>query len=111
MFVTSCVLGMRRVFRSETRAGIMCGSIVDDCRFYGAPLMAFVVMPDHFHALLGVPKGKTAPWLLQRIKSNSAKRLIPHLTAEQRADLACQPGARHRTIWMEGYRSIVVEGK
>ncbi len=108
VFVTTNILGFKPVFRNPLLADLMTGSLLDDCRYYGAPLHAFVTMPDHIHFLCQVPLGTSVDWLLDRIKSNSAKRILPRLSDSDRRELACYAGSANRAFWLKGYRAHVV---
>lgn len=82
--------------------------ILRDCDRYGAALYAFVVMTHHVHMVVQCPLEQTVAWLIQRIKSNSAKKLLPLLTEEERSDLGRQSGLNRKTFWKDSFRSIVV---
>jgi hypothetical protein len=57
VFFTTTVLDFERIFSKARLAGIMSGSLLDDCKFYGAALFAFVVMPHHGHFICRAAKG------------------------------------------------------
>ena len=97
------------VFADPFNADLMAGSILSDVRFYGAELHAFVVMGHHIHLLLVPPADMTMSMLMDRVKSNAGKRLVPHLSDELRAKLSIQTGLNKRTIWKRSFRGLPVE--
>ncbi len=86
----------------------MAASLIDDCKFYGAELHAFVVMTHHIHFIARVPAGRTSPWLMQRIKSNSARRILPKLDAQTLSEFDQQRGLDGRSFWQRRFRSYII---
>ena len=85
----------------------MCASLLDDCLHYGANLGAFVVMPHHIHFLARLPESMNVSQLVERIKSNAAKRVLPHIGPEFRG-LRQQTGLNRRSFWQRSFRSIAI---
>jgi putative transposase len=83
-------------------------SILRDSQFYGVKLHAFVVMHHHLHLLMTCPEGRTASWLVQRLKSNLAKVALPLLMPEERSLLGVQQGLNQRTFWKPSFRGLEV---
>ena len=78
-FVTSHTWQRRALFSKPDPARILLEQIVE-CRarqFYG--LHAFVIMPDHFHALLTPGPETTLEKAMQMIKGGSAHRIRKEL--------------------------------
>lgn len=65
-------------------------------------------MAHHFHLVCGVPEGKTGPWLMNRLKGASARRLVPRLEDDILQKLGMQAGLNRHQFWREGYRSVVL---
>ena len=105
-FTTTCLDFVHALSARKIR-NLMAASLIDHCRFYGAELPVFVVMTHHIHFIARIPKGKTPGWLAQRIKSNSAKRILPKLDAETRAKFDQQRGLNNRSFWRDRYRGYV----
>jgi REP element-mobilizing transposase RayT len=76
-YVTSTIIDFVMVFSQPANANLMAGSLLSDLRFYRAELYAFVVMGHHFHFLVVPPEHMTMSQLMDRLKSNAAKRLVP----------------------------------
>jgi putative transposase len=74
-FVTSRTWQSRPLFVTDS----MCSIFIDSLLHYrdedSFSLHAFVVMPDHFHALLTPATDKTLERVVQYIKGGSARRL------------------------------------
>lgn len=79
-FVTSRTWQSRTIFNKPGPAQILLEQIVD-CRERGFyRLHAFVIMPDHFHALLTPGEGTSLEKAMQMIKGSSAHRLHEELS-------------------------------
>ena len=65
-------------------------------------------MGHHIHLLVVPPEKMTMSVLMDRMKSNAGKRLVPHLSETLRAKLALQTGLNKRTIWMRSFRGLPV---
>ncbi|GMV36568.1 MAG: hypothetical protein AMXMBFR61_10760 [Fimbriimonadales bacterium] len=86
----------------------MTASLIHDCLHYGAILDAYVVLSSHWHAILRVPTGRSIAWLMARLKSNAAKRLLSALSAEVLEELGRQSGSNERVLWDRSYRSFPI---
>lgn len=107
LFATTTVLDFVRVFDDPEMAGLMVGSILTDCRFYGARLYCFVVMPHHVHLLLDLPPNMTAGRFMGKLKSLAARRIIPRL-GSVRQRFSMQEGLNDRVFWQRSYRGLPV---
>src|SRR5579885_235041 len=110
LFFTSTVLDFVLVFAEPSNADVMAASLLSDLRHYRAELWAFAVMGHHIH-LLAVPHGRSGPELMERIKANSARRILPHLSEELNAQLSIQKGLNKRSLWKRSFRSVPVINK
>lgn len=106
-FVTTTALDFIHVFRRAEMRERMSTLILRDCVRYEAPLYAFVVMPHHVHILVQCPPAKSVSWLVQRIKSNSAKLLLPLLNDEESAEFDKQRGLNRKSFWQDSFRSVI----
>ena len=85
----------------------MCSLLADDCRRYGAILHAFCVMQHHVHLVVQTPLDKSDKWLMQRIKSNSAKLILPELTPTEATQLV-KHARGGRSFWEPSFRGIMI---
>ncbi len=86
----------------------MAASLLDDCRHYEAALYAFVVMQHHVHLMCRLPIGRDSSWFMNRIKSNSAKRLLPHIAPEMRKRIESHGIQLGRALWQLSFRSFPI---
>lgn len=111
VFVTTTCLDFVRAFDKPAIRDLMAASLIEDLRHYGATLHAFVIMPHHIHFLAEVPAGRTIAWLMNRVKSNSARRVLPLLSPETLAQFDHQRGLNGRSFWQRSFRSFVIDTK
>jgi REP element-mobilizing transposase RayT len=102
---TTCLDFCHAFARSEMRTR-MARSLLDDCVHYGVPLHAYVVMSHHVHFVATLPPDRDVAWVVQRIKSNAAKALLPRLTPAELAGFDQQRGLDGRTFWMRSFRGL-----
>lgn len=109
VFVTTGVLGFLPVFLRRKVREALVWSLCDDHDHYGAILHAFVVLPDHIHVLTSLPDARSVAWFVQRIKTNSAKRVRPLLTAAEERQLARHRHRATQVLWDRGFRSVPID--
>ncbi len=94
-FVSSRAWQSRALFQKPDTAQILIEQLLD-CRARGFyQLHAFVVMPDHFHALLTPARGESLEKAMQMIKGGSAHIIKQSL---HYASPVWQPGFHDRWI-------------
>lgn len=108
VFITTTCLDFVPLFASEQRKLMMAEWLVEDLRHYGSKLHAFVGMPEHLHWVCTVPAGRNVSWLVNRIKSNSGKRLTQALVPSERMALSQQIGLNGRSVWQRSFRSFAL---
>ncbi|MGV3614375.1 MAG: transposase [Fimbriimonas sp.] len=108
VFVTTTCLDFCHAFRREEMRTRMARRLLDDHVHYGAVLHAYAVMPHHVHFATTLPAERDVSWLVQRIKTNSAKEMLPLLTAEEMAGFDQQRGLGGRSFWMRSFRGLRV---
>jgi REP element-mobilizing transposase RayT len=77
--VTKCVAGRRPILADPRAAEEIINSLAFVRARGSIKLLAFVVMPDHFHAVLTLLPGADLSRLMRRIGSYSANRIRAHL--------------------------------
>lgn len=108
VFITTTVLDFAPIFANLKLADQMVASLLSDCRHYRANLWAFVVMPTHIHLLLDLPSEVNVSKLMQMIKRNASRRLLPLLTNTEHQMFDLQRGLNRSQIWTAGFRSVQV---
>jgi REP element-mobilizing transposase RayT len=112
VFVTATCLDFCHAFRRAEMRTRMARRLVSDHLHYGAELHAYVVMPHHVHFVTRVPAERDISWFVQRVKTNSAKELLPLLTPEELAGFDEQRGLDGRSFWMRfGIRTRIRLGR
>lgn len=76
--VTFATWGRRPVFSSIPRAMLASSALSDRRLWLRATLMAWVLMPDHWHGLVQLGDGESLQRLVGRVKCNTARRLRMH---------------------------------
>ena len=107
-FVTSTITGWLPVFTSPACCGILTGSFTDCREHKGLRLHGWVIMENHFHAIVSAP-GLSA--VLADLKKFTARRLVEQLPREGRdwlLRLLAAEKAGHKTrsrhqVWQEGF--------
>jgi REP-associated tyrosine transposase len=101
-YVTGNVLNRLPIFRSD----YACRAFLEECQQLRADreckLIAFVVMPDHFHLIANPRDGKIREWI-GALKSLTGKRLLeisPNLLRPFAHDDS------HRQAWQESFRAL-----
>jgi REP element-mobilizing transposase RayT len=73
--VTTTTLDRQAVFAAFPAAQAAAQSLTDNTVLADARLLAWVLMPDHFHGLVQLGGATTLPNLMNRLKSASARRV------------------------------------
>jgi REP element-mobilizing transposase RayT len=89
-FVTFATFERCRIFEDCDAARSACRALVDPRSWRQSSLLAWVLMPDHCHVLLGLGEGDEPCRLVNRLKSHSARRLRSE-------------GLVERRVWADGF--------
>ena len=94
-FVTKSLRPKKRVLTAELRQVIVeaFAFAVQSKRIY---LRAFVVMPDHWHAIIGLREPWTLPKFMHSLMSHVGANTSTHLTKQQ-------------TAWQDGYYETLIK--
>ncbi|MDX1550702.1 MAG: transposase, partial [Lysobacter spongiicola] len=63
------------VFTDDARACAMSRAVTDPRLWASSELLAWVLMPDHWHGLLALGERDYLPSLVQRVKTNTARHV------------------------------------
>ena len=74
-YVTSVTFNRVAVFRDARVCNLLLATFAEVRELFPYKLIAFVVMPDHFHAIVNPADGDISKWLL-RVRGNSARRIL-----------------------------------
>ena len=67
--------GRHPTFRAPDPAMAAARAMVDARLWRSAELLAWVLMPDHWHGLIALGEGGALPAVVRRLKANSARRV------------------------------------
>jgi len=102
-FVTGNVINRLKVFDREDA----CSSFMEICQKlkvrHECKLIAFVVMPDHFHLVVNPQDGKIQEWI-GALKSLSARSLIELFPVGM--FLKKQPDGSENQVWQESFKAL-----
>jgi REP element-mobilizing transposase RayT len=71
--VTSNVADRKPIFRSSSVARLMLQTLLDAADDESIDLLAWIIMPDHFHAVVAVPPAKSLGRFVQLVKGRFAR--------------------------------------
>ena len=99
-FVTSVTYKREKLFEQPAN----CEILLHNLKYYrdqlGFKLLAYAVMPDHFHALIHVPEGQTISTIMHDLKRFSSIQIGRRINR------------MGRPIWQQGYYEHVIrDGK
>ncbi len=110
-FVTTTVVGQLHVFAKDSYCQILVDNISHYQQIYGFEILAYVIMPSHFHWVVEVdlPKGSISD-IMRDIKKYSAWDLFDAVQQDGRADLlrlfaeaARRVHKQRRKLWNERF--------
>ena len=112
-FVTSTIVDWLPIFTTQACCDILAGSLAFCRREKGLRLYAWVIMENHFHAVV---HADDLPRVMADLKKFTAGKLLAQLEAERRTwllDLLAAGKAAHKTrstwqLWQEGYHPQVI---
>ncbi len=107
-FFTTTVLDFARAFHRPEMREEMTRSLVIDLIESQTKLRAFVVMPHHLHFLVTLPETLDGAHLMNKIKRNSAKRMLSLMTSPELRQLNMQRALNDRAFWKSSYRSLEI---
>jgi len=68
-------------------------------RKYRFEVFGYVVMPEHFHTLIGEPEIGNPSTVMQVLKETVAQKLLPYRRRRQQNEVACEGAANERHFW------------
>ena len=115
-FITSTVVGFLEIFRIPSLCEIMLGNL----KFYSDrrdfTLLAYVIMPNHFHSVIKVHSGRTISKCIANLKRITSRQVTEWLEARGCYDLleklhraAADEPARDCKIWKPRFDCLVLQ--
>jgi REP element-mobilizing transposase RayT len=105
-FFTTTVLDFARAFDRPEVKDEMVRSLLRDLNETGSKLRAFAVMPHHIHFVATLSQEYDGRRLMNKVKRNSAKRILQMLTPMEHGKLDRQRGLNRRAFWKASFRSL-----
>jgi putative transposase len=105
VFVTTTVRDWKPVFEDPDCAEVALTQLAETVSFFGHALAAYVLMPTHLHALLGLANLQQLSQIMQSFKSLSARRLRPLLRPEY-MEMFDHTG--RFTFWKQRFDDLVI---
>ncbi len=107
-FVTSTCLDFAPLFERDEMKTKLMRILANDCKYYNALLFSFVIMQNHIHLIVQPNENMNISILMQRIKTNSSKALLPFLNHKERDYLSMQQRLNNRKLWKLSFRSVPI---
>jgi REP element-mobilizing transposase RayT len=104
-FVTGNTLNRMRVFKRELHCNNFFQVLGDLKRDWPSKVIAYVLMPDHFHLVVN-PRDGDIRGFVGVLKSLSAKRLLEHHRSDQFLLKASLPDSVIYEVWQESFKAI-----
>jgi putative transposase len=105
VFVTTSTFHHTPVFADDRAANILLDQFNQASHAFGISIVGYVVMPTHFHALIGLPNYRQLSKFMGTVKSLSARKIM---------QLSPPPAAIHGSacsksqIWANRFDDIII---
>jgi putative transposase len=73
--VTFTTFARTRLFADFDLACVACRALTDERLWYASRLLAWVLMPDHWHGLIELGESESISRVVQRLKANTSRRV------------------------------------
>ena len=110
-FATTTVLAFVPVFAAPAFADHMTRLLLSDCAYFGVALDAFVVMPEHVHALLRLPQDPGISVFMQSLKRRSAKEIGALVPVGMSKRMEAEGATEGRQFWQRSFRSVPLDNE
>lgn len=96
--VTFTTFGRRRLFQDPDCARIAAHALVDPRLWRDSRLLAWVLMPDHWHGLIELGATDTLSARVQKLKSNTSRQIRRGCPAME-------------TVWRKGFHDMALRAE
>lgn len=116
-FVTTTVIRFLSVFKDLTVCKILVRNIKISQEKYKFAILAYVIMPSHFHWIVATDKTKgTISDIMREIKRNSSKEITLHLQNKQEYQEVFKKEAmiyrdQYKKFWMKRFDDEVIRNE
>jgi putative transposase len=107
-FVTTAVNGWTPVLADPTLAREVALQLSETTTHFETSIIAYVIMPSHVHALLGVKRIEDLSRLMQAFKAIATSRIVPLMSETQRAQFGAN---RQFRLWRPRFDDLIVRSE
>lgn len=112
-FITSSVLGLRKVFSiHETYYSILIESLYFTRKKYTSYIIAYVLMPNHIHVILTMNNGKSVSDYMRDFKRHTSKEIVKLLRKDKKdkllQDLYKLGGTGNYRLWKDRFDDLII---
>jgi len=107
-FVTTAVKDWTPILGDPTLAREVALQLRETATHFEASIMAYVIMPSHVHALLGLKRIEELSRLMQAFKALTTMRVVPLLSAGQRAEFGAN---RKFRFWRPRFDDLIIRSE
>ena len=105
VFVTTAVRNWTPILSDQKLAREVALQLSETATHFEASIIAYVIMPSHIHALLGVKRIEDLSRLMQAFKSITTSRIAPLMSEAQRAQFGADRSYR---IWRPRFDDLII---
>ncbi|SYZ72179.1 conserved hypothetical protein [Candidatus Zixiibacteriota bacterium] len=103
VFVTTSVVDRRPIFNDFKLADACISQLKEASDYFHASIMGYVLMPSHFHGLIGFPQIEHLSFFMQRFKANSAMAVKNIL-----AKTDCSMRKSTFSLWQRRFDDLII---
>ena len=105
VFVTTAVKDWTPIFTDPPLAREVTLQLRETASHFGASIIAYVIMPSHVHALLGLKRVEELSRLMQAFKVLTTMRIVPLVSSQQRAQFGDH---RKFQFWRPRFDDLII---
>jgi len=115
-FITTKVTDYKAIFKEKRYIDIILENLNFYRDKYNYKLLAYVIMPEHFHLMLYIEKGWQLFKIMEELKRYTSKQILKQLKNEKKVKLLSffkskASGKEKHKVWEEGFRSLGIYSK
>ena len=107
-FVTTSVTNWLPIFQSGNLARLVVEQLAETSRFFQVSVVGYVIMPSHFHGLLGLKNVPQLAAYVQAFKSLSSRRVKQCCGSDWEKALSC---SGRFALWQRGFDDLLIHSQ
>ena len=104
-FVTTAVRNWTPILSDQALAREVALQLHETSSHFETSVIAYVIMPSHVHAILGLKRVQELSRLMQAFKALATMRVVPMLSSEQRAQFGAD---RKFQFWRPRFDDLII---